>query len=51
MKKKLSEVKGFEKCGNYTIYNDGRVFSDSSNKFLKDPEDLDGPSPDDARGR
>ena len=42
MKKILSEIKGFEKCGDYTIYNDGRVFSEKSNRFLKLQKDSKG---------
>lgn len=35
MRKKLSTIKGFENCCKYYIYNDGRVYSEYSNRFLK----------------
>lgn len=35
----ISEIKGFEDFNNYIIYEDGRVYSLSSNKFLKDTYD------------
>ena len=35
MHKKLSEIKGFESCDNYIIFDNGMIYSENSNKFLK----------------
>ena len=35
MYKKLSELKGYEDCENYLIYDDGRVYSTKNKSFLK----------------
>lgn len=35
MKRNLSEIKGFENCNKYVIYDNGKLFSLKINKFLK----------------
>lgn len=35
MKRFLSEVKGFENCTNYIIYDDGKLYNTQSGKFYK----------------
>ena len=35
MNKKMSEIKGFENCGNYTIFDDGRIYSERKKSFLQ----------------
>lgn len=42
MYKKLSNVKGFENCTNYYIYDDGRVYSLKYKRFLNLPTDTKG---------
>ena len=42
MKKRLSDVVGFENCVDYIIYNDGRIYSERSKKFLKPLKDTKG---------
>lgn len=42
MKKKLSDLKGFENCTDYTIYSDGRIYSKKSERFLKPSKDTKG---------
>lgn len=35
MHKRLSEIQGFENCNRYIIYDDGRLYSEKRNIFLK----------------
>lgn len=42
MKKRLSEVKGFEDCKEYIIYDDGQIYSENKGDFLKLCEDSKG---------
>lgn len=42
MKKKLSDIPGYENCTNYTLYSDGRVYSSYKEDFLKLPKDSKG---------
>ena len=51
MKKRLSEIKGFENCDKYIIHSDGRIFSRHSNKFLKPLKDSKGYSYIDIRSK
>lgn len=39
MKKNLSQVKGFENCKEYVIYDDGKLYSTKNKKFLKPLKD------------
>lgn len=49
--KELSEIQGFESCSGYYIYEDGRFYSDFTNKFLKGSIDSKGYRYVDLRGR
>lgn len=40
--KKLSEIKGFENCKNYIIYEDGSIYSKRLKRFMKLPKDSSG---------
>lgn len=42
MTKKLSSIPGFETCTNYTIYSDGRIFSEKKGDFIQASEDSKG---------
>lgn len=42
MEKNISEIKGFENCKDYIIYDDGNIFSLKTNKFLKFSKDSKG---------
>lgn len=42
MKKILSEIKGFENCKNYIIYDNGNLYSKKSKRFLKPLKDSKG---------
>lgn len=40
--KRLSELDGYENCGEYLIYDDGRIYSEKTRKFLKCSKDTKG---------
>lgn len=42
MNKKLSGIEGFEQCQDYILYDDGRLYSEKSHKFLKPLRDSKG---------
>lgn len=42
MKKRLSEIEGFENCKEYIIYSDGRIYSERKHDFLKPCKDSKG---------
>lgn len=39
---RISDIEGFEEYKGYILYDDGRVYSEKSNKFLKDTFDSNG---------
>ena len=40
--KNLSNIKGFENCKNYIIYEDGSIYSEKLKRFMKLPKDSSG---------